>query len=349
MKKRGKKHSKVMLILIIISCIFIAVLLPSHKKGTESEKKRSGIFFESGKTIQSEHEQDAQKKESELVETETAVNSVYDSTLQALPEPTGNNGSVKIGNITINYNTGDAAVATGSAAGARVSSLLFNDGNELDIKGYIFAVEAFQEDKVLQTLDDAKACVGEYLPAGSGVSSEWETTKDFFCRKAVGYDAESQAAFYYISIVPKNSAMDRYMYSIILIKNNGTENIKKSSFRSITQPMKTYIPGSNFLCASYDTICNELDEVLLNKSATGDTMGGLSELRLASEQWYYDVFGVDDIDSYNALSDEEKSERYWKYKDPVGYSQAKRIENSLAPDAETPVEKEELMITESYE
>ena len=129
----------------------------------------------------------------------------------------------------------------------------------------------------------------------------------------------------------------------------GYENdlIKESSYDSMMDAMYGHIPDSSLLDLTYDEACTELEEVLYNQSGAGEKLGmnGVDELRDANMQWYHDVYGVDSMEEYEAMSEEEKKERYWKYKDPVGYAQMHEeeiaAEKAAQGSSEGPEDREE--------
>lgn len=258
--------------------------------------------------------------------TEQAIETVseelpknYDSTMQFdMPDPDDEGyGEQQIGNLVIHYLKKDATAGRGEAAGAEVDAVSFHDGNVNDMRGYIFAVEALDTNTEVNTFDDAKNCVGEYVPDGSGISTKWEETGNFFVRKALGYDNSAQASFLYHTIVPKYGKYDCNIYSIVYVMDE-KRVIKKTSYQSIADSVSEYVPDSSFLAETYDEICDELEDVLQNKSATGDSMGGVNELREAADTYYEDVYGVSK-EEYEKLSEEEQMDLYWRYMDPIGY------------------------------
>lgn len=226
-------------------------------------------------------------------------------------------GEQQIGNLVIRYLKKDATAGRGEAAGAEVDAVSFHDGNVNDMRGYIFAVEALDTNTEVSTFDDAQNCVGEYVPDGSGISTKWEETGNFFVQKALGYDNSAKASFLYHTIVPKYGKYDGNIYSIVYVMDE-KRVIKKTSYQSIADSVSEYIPDSSFLAETYDEICDELEDVLQNKSATGDSMGGVNELREAADAYYEDVYGVSK-EEYEKLSEEEQMDLYWRYMDPIGY------------------------------
>ena len=153
----------------------------------------------------------------DMAETEQTTETVseelpknYDSTMRfdrSDPDDEGY-GEQQIGNLVIRYLKKDATAGRGEAAGAEVDAVSFHDGNVNDMRGYIFAVEALDTNTEVNTFDDAKNCVGEYVPDGSGISTKWEETGNFFVRKALGYDNSAKASFLYHTIVPKYGKYD---------------------------------------------------------------------------------------------------------------------------------------------
>ena len=269
-----------------------------------------------------------------------------DVSLEFHEEGSSSISETQIGSVTVKFHTDDAMVGEGTVLGEQMDSILFHDGIEEDMKGYMFATKVDYDGGTIDSIEAAQSSVSEYIPAGSGITSNWEETEEYFIRKATGYDNEADGAFIFYTVIPKSDRSDPFFYSIVAV---GYENdlIKESSYDSMMDAMYGHIPDSSLLDLTYDEACTELEEALYNQSGAGEKLGmnGVDELRDANMQWYHDVYGVDSMEEYEAMSEEEKKERYWKYKDPVGYAQMHEeeiaAEKAAQGSSEGPEDREE--------
>ena len=269
-----------------------------------------------------------------------------DVSLEFREEDFSSISETQIGSVTVKFHTDDAMVGEGTVLGEQMDSILFHDGIEEDMKGYMFATKVDYDGGTIDSIEAAQSAVSEYIPAGSGITSNWEETEEYFIRKATGYDNEADGAFIFYTVIPKSDRSDPFFYSIVAV---GYENdlIKESSYDSMMDAMYGHIPDSSLLDLTYDEACTELEEALYNQSGAGEKLGmnGVDELREANMQWYHDVYGVDSMEEYEAMSEEEKKERYWKYKDPVGYAQMHEeeiaAEKAAQGSSEGPEDREE--------
>lgn len=269
-----------------------------------------------------------------------------DVSLEFHEEGSSSISETQIGSVTVKFHTDDAMVGEGTVLGEQMDSILFHDGIEEDMKGYMFATKVDYDGGTIDSIEAAQSAVSEYIPAGSGITSNWEETEEYFIRKATGYDNEADGAFIFYTVIPKSDRSDPFFYSIVAV---GYENdlIKESSYDSMMDAMYGHIPDSSLLDLTYDEACMELEEALYNQSGAGEKLGmnGVDELRDANMQWYHDVYGVDSMEEYEAMSEEEKKERYWKYKDPVGYAQMHEeeiaAEKAAQGSSEGPEDREE--------
>ena len=336
MRKKIKKPVHVMIIAVIAICVFVPLISSILKgcggagtvaqEGTTSQSStqapsRPVSNYGEGNTDQSitKAEDDASAKSAEGTET---VESAENSGVSVGPFYSGNGtvGSTSIGNLTVVFRSEDAKYGIGEVNGKQMDSIIFHDGVEDDMKGYMFAFQVDREANI-DTVEEAQDSVSEYIPGGSGISYEWEETEDSFVRKVSGYDNEAEGAFIFYTVVPKYADWDRNLYSIIV---TGYENdlIKESSYNSMMDAVFGYLPDSSLLSMAYKDAAVELKQILKNKSATGDSLGGLQELGDSHTKWIQDVYGVKNEEELEVLSEEEKADLLWKYKDPVGYKQA---------------------------
>lgn len=337
-KKRIEKPVKTVLIILLIICIVVPLISglisslgrnngqdgePSQTQEEEQKTPGEGTTDGDADTAQSGSQNSGNQDNSGRTETENSEDEVvfgFDTEVTATQT-----SSIQIGNITVKYLTENATAGEGSVNQETMNSILFHDGTEGDLKGYMFAVSVDMGGVTVDTVEEAQDSVGEYIPAGSGIAYAWEETENAFVRKTEGYDNEAEGAYLFYTIVPKDGTWDNNLYSIVVTAYEG-DNIKESSYNSMLHPLQDYIPDSALLSLSYEDACAELEDVLKNKTATGSSMGGLDELREAHSQWLYDVYGVESEKELDALSEEEKADRLWRYRDPVGYLQAHDID-----------------------
>lgn len=337
-KKKIEKPVKTVLIILLIICIVVPLISSlisnfirnsnqggelSQTQEEEQETPGEGTTDGDTDTAQGGSQSSGNQDNSGSTETETSEEEMvfgFDTESTAIQT-----GSIQIGNITVEYLTEDATAGEGSINQETMNSILFHDGTEGDLKGYMFAVSVDMSGVTIDTVEEAQDSVGEYIPDGSGIAYAWEETGNAFIRKTEGYDNAAEGAYLFYTIVPKDGTWDDNLYSIVVTAYEG-DNIKKSSYESMLQPVQDYIPDSALLSLGYEDACAELEEVLKNKTATGTSMGGLDELQEAHSQWLYDVYGVESEEELDALSEEEKADRLWRYRDPVGYLQAHDID-----------------------
>lgn len=352
--EKKKSYLVISIIIVVLTCVIVSLVSFNvrKRKGTlknESfEEMHTSIAAKLVTEDNTEIYIDPEKNSNGTVASEP---SVYDSNMYFENDNREEYGKKKVGSIIIDFNTDDAVTGNGNAAGTPVDAVSFHDGNADNLKGYIFAVKAVIDKGHIETIEEARDCVGEYIPAGSGITFDWEETENFFIRRAIGYDNESNAAFLFHTIVPKGGNVDSYLYSAVYILDEDGP-VKESSYNSMSLPLSDYIPDSSFLKESYEDVCGELTHVLNNRTLFGQELDGMKELRSASSQWYMDVYGVENEEEYNRLSEDEKADLYWRYKDPVGYSQVKEKEGVI-PRKENDTEtmqietlQEEIIMTE---
>lgn len=329
-----KRYLLISITVLILICIIISLFTVMKQK--ESQKKNSDEVTASTEPSLTTEDRTGTFNEPDKIPSasedraSTDEPSIYDSNMYFENEAKAGYGKKKVGSIIIEFKTDDAVSGNGNAAGTSVDAVSFHDGNSDNLKGYIFAVKAMMNQESIESVEEAKDCVSEYIPAGSGITSDWEETDSFFIRRATGYDNESDAAFLYYTIVPKNQYVDTCIYSAVyILDENGP--VKESSYNSMSIPLSDYIPDSSFLIESYEDVYDELNLILNNWTSSEQELDGMRELRSASEQWYMDVYGVENEEEYNQLSEDEKADLYWRYKDPVGYSQVKEKEGGVPP------------------
>ena len=329
MKNRKVNRPIIFTIICIIAIIAAVSVIQFFSPGRNGKSSAAEDIGKSEESTQSEpREANPDEEGTSGAQPETGSSSADSAkvsadenvSLEFHEEDSSSFSETQIGIVTVRFRTDDALIGEGTVLGEHMDSILFHDGIEDDMKGYMFATKVDYNGGTVDTLEAAQASVGEYIPAGSGISSNWEQTELYFIRKAVGYDNEADGSFIFYTIVPKSDKSDPYLYSIVAVGYEG-DLIKESSYNSMMDAMKGQIMDSELLNLTYDDACTELKEALYNQSGEKLGMNGVDELRDANMQWYHDVYGVDSMEEYEAMSEEEKKERYWKYKDPIGYAQ----------------------------
>ena len=85
-------------------------------------------------------------------------------------------GSTSIGNLTVVFRSEDAKYGIGEVNGKQMDSIIFHDGVEDDMKGYMFAFQVDREASI-DTVEEAQDSVSEYIPGGSGISMSGKKQK----------------------------------------------------------------------------------------------------------------------------------------------------------------------------
>ena len=345
-KKKLKKPVTTVVIIVVLICILVPVvsgLIPNKNSGNTQTGSTEPSTEAEAEGTQSPAQQSSGSSAGQENGAETAKSSsrkLPDVSMTFSAEDTSYMADIQIGKVTVHFRSEDAEAGIGTVGNQKMTSILFHDGIQDDLKGYMFAFNADRDDVTIDTVEEAQDSVGEYIPGGSGIAYAWEETEDAFVRRTAGYDSEAEGAYLFFTIVPKTADWDPYFYSIVITAYEG-DAIKESSYRSMMDAVSEYIPDSVLLSLSYEEACSQLDQILTDKTATGERMGGLDELESAHEQWLYDVYGVHSEEELNAMSEEEKADKIWKYKDPVGYRQAHggeaedTLQTEQAEDAET--------------
>ena len=100
-----------------------------------------------------------------------------DVSLEFHEEGSSSISETQIGSVTVKFHTDDAMVGEGTVLGEQMDSILFHDGIEEDMKGYMFATKVDYDGGTIDSIEAAQSAVSEYIPAGSGITSNWEETE----------------------------------------------------------------------------------------------------------------------------------------------------------------------------
>ena len=244
-----------------------------------------------------------------------------------------NTGSKKIGLLTITYDPEMAQSGTGSVGDCIFNLLSFHNGTQTQVYGIICAYKWYGTDKP-SSIDEAKACVNEYIAANTGITSEWEECKQYIVRKISAYDMKEHQAILYYTLIPKNTTTDNNAYIISYVtsgENTIGDAIYESSFDCIYEPVKNLVPDSTFLAQDYETTWSELQYTFFYQHAKGaEGYGGLDALREANNAWYMKVYGyaVDGSTGIPEVTEEEAIEKYEEYIDPTGTAQGEAKKES---------------------
>lgn len=227
-----------------------------------------------------------------------------------------------VGNLSISFNSDYAMSASLTVSGLKMDAVLYNDGNEDDLKGVIGNVPLFAGITAPSTIEQCQEILEEYIPDGTGQTAEWEESDNYFIRKFSGYDTADSCGVICYTIVPKKNK-DSNVYVAVLAASKADTTItpiSEESFHSMIDPIAEMVPESTLVNTDYASSMEELKDVTYYETATGESFGGLYELREAARDWNETVYGTDDP---STLTEEERKEKYWKYSDPEGYREAK--------------------------
>lgn len=238
---------------------------------------------------------------------------------------------VNIGNLRVSYNSGYATSASLTVSGLTMNAVLYNDGNEDDLKGVIGNIPIFAGITAPNTTEQCQTILEEYIPDGAGRTAEWEESGNYFVRKFSGYDSDDSCGVICYTIMPKvNGESNVYTVVLAASKADGVITpLSEDSFHSMIDPVAEIVPESTLVNTDYESTVKELKDIAYYETANGETIGGLYKLREAARSWNETVFGTDDP---STLTEEERAEKYWQYSDPEGYNEAKYYEAKREKD-----------------
>jgi len=343
--KDSKKKITIFIIVIALLLMIVHFVLPKSKK-TEQELEQPVMTEESTQTQTGKSDDSgAQFPEEELEEevTPTGPNGETQADINAMLLELGKQGSafefhennpdvttetVDIGQMQVTYRADDARYGSGNVFGRSLSGIWYNDGDENNTSGFVFAMNAFGSDQVRpESMDDAKYLISEYIPDGTGVISEWEENENYYVRKVTGYDDSMDGAYISYTIVPKGTDSNIYTATYTVRGDDYTPvSIKESSYNSMMEPMLQMVPDSEMLTTTYDEEMSRLTYVNYYETASDrGGMGGIREIKEAQNEYYLTTYGVALDGSterkFSDLTEEEKKDARWKAEDPVGYAQ----------------------------
>ena len=231
----------------------------------------------------------------------------------------------KIGNLSVSFNSNYAASASLTVSGLTMDAVLYNDGNDEDLKGVIGNIPLFAGITAPSSTEQCQTILEEYIPDGTGRTTEWEECGDYFIRKFSGYDTNDSCGVICYTIMPKKNS-DSNMYVAVLAASKADPTItplSEESFNSMIDPIAEIVPDSTLVNTDYESTVQELKDIAYYETANGESFGGLYELRKAARSWNEAVYGTDDP---STLTEEEQKEKYWEYNDPEGYNEVKYYE-----------------------
>lgn len=234
--------------------------------------------------------------------------------------------SSSIGRLNIGFHSDYAYGASLSVSGLTMDAVLYHDGDDNDLKGLIGNVPLFKNVSAPNTEAQCKKILEEYIPDGTGRTSDWEETDGFFVRKISGYDVNDSCGVVYYTVIPKEQG-DSNLYAAVLTASKADGEItpiSKESFHSMIDPLSQLVPNSKLINTDYESSISELEDIAYYETAKADeTFSGLYQLRKAARNWTETVYGTDDP---STLTEEERKDKYWQYLDPEGYREAKYYE-----------------------
>lgn len=236
----------------------------------------------------------------------------------------------KIGNFTIKFNADNAISGSLTLDDYTADVVLYNDGNEDDLKSVIAAIPAFKNAETPSTIETCQDILGEYIPDGTGTTAEWEETTYYYIRKVSGYDTDDKCAVICYALVPKNKSDDN-VYFIVLTASKADDVItplSEESYNSMLDPVKDFVTDSTLLPESYDAAKKELKDLAYYETSNGEAMGGLYQLRKWAKEYEESVYG----ENADELTEDEKKELFWKHIDQEGYEETQAKENEVVEE-----------------
>lgn len=298
----------------------------SSTKTTEIEDTSSQHGSSSGSNTNGDNSGSAEEASSDVVDTAGMTTKERNKAAALLASDIyldSKQGSqhTNIGKIRVEYNSDYATGASLKVDGITMDAVLYNDGNQDDLKGVIGNIPLFVGIKKPDTTDQCKAILDEYIPDGTGRTAEWEEIDGFFIRKFSGYDTDDSCGVICYTVIPKTNS-DTNLYVIVLTASKADTTItplSEDSFHSMVDPVAALVPNSKLLITDYETAAKELKDIAYYETSNGESIGGLYELKQAARSWSEKVYGTDDP---NTLTEEERKNKYWQYVDPEGYKEA---------------------------
>lgn len=381
MKLNGKKIIGLVIITIVLAFSLIAVIdrvIEYHKNSspadsavTVSTEETISLTTESKETdigsnedttegdtensIESDDERIAKALEEKGISQEDWDAYIYAKSFSYSDEDVTVQANTKKGTQTLKFGLYDVTFDDSFAKNisfivdrTTIEAIVYNDGNDDDVKGYFIGYPIMDLDNGRpETIDDAKRAVGELIAAGSGIKAEWEETDGYFVRKCTGYSSNDKAGVIYYTIIPKR-VDDNYLYQIILTASKSGDKITFISEKSFDSAMKSIAEGlsdSELFETDYDKTVEELDEVTYYETATFEGTSSLTDLMKAHRQYLLDVYGTTDVDS---LTEEEQAELFWKYMDEEGYEEEQEHQKEVKAAEEKAKKIEEEMAQGIY-
>lgn len=259
-----------------------------------------------------------------------AANSTFDDNIEkdiSIADDVGEQQK-KIGNYYVDYNGSYATSGMILLDTYRINMIIYNDGSEDDVKGYVLAYPLMENMEKPTTVEQCQSILSELIPAGTGFSAVWEETDQFFIRMLSGYSADESASVISYIFVPKRIE-EGNVYQVILTASKSGSTItpiSEESFNSAVNMIADAVSDSKIFTTDYESVKESLVDVAYYETSTSDSVGGLTELAKAHRNYLETVYGTTDLDS---LTEEEIDEAYWKYMDPRGYAEYQYYENGI--------------------
>lgn len=234
----------------------------------------------------------------------------------------------KIGNYYVNY---DGAYATSGSIfvnDIKVNMIIYNDGDENDIKGYVIAYPILSGVEKPTTIDQCKAILSELIPSGNGYEAFWEETDNFFIRLVSGYSQNDSAAVMVYTFVPKRTEEANIYQLVVSASKSGTTitPISEQSFDSIANTLAEAASDSEIFTTDYDEVKESLVDIAYYETSSSENLGDMQGLAASHRNYLMKVYGTTDLDSLTA---DEIDELYWKFSDPQGYAEYQYYENGI--------------------
>lgn len=312
-----KKH-----IIISVTILAIAFLVYACAAKTAKDRADSQESATAETTDTSSTEDNASTEEDEdLLISEDAVADI------SVSDDTGSQEK-KIGGYYVTYDGSYATSGTIMIDDLKINMIIYNDGNEDDVKGYFIAYPVMENVEKPTTIEQAQYILSEYIPAGTGYMSTWEETANFFIRMLSGYSTDDSAGIIQYTLVPKRTEEGNIYQVTLSASKSGTTitPISEKSFKSAMGALSEAASDSKIFTMDYDDVKESLVDIAYYETSTSDSAGDLASLKKAHRNYLEKVYGTYDLDS---LTEEEIDEAYWKFSDPRGYAEYQYYENGI--------------------
>ena len=277
---------------------------------------------------------------------------------------------MSVGNMEIYYVDADVKM-TGDTVGDIFAGGLFYMENSIDrTKGLL----AFTADQTLTwdlaSVEEADAFLRSVQDDTDFLTSEWEECGNYFVKKSILYtyneppvnadpafvtEGYKEAAIQ-INAVPKSSSTEPVIYTAMISVTGNTEEEsyapKKTTFTSITEAMRSILPGCSLIPDDYVKTLSELRYVYYYGTTETDP-SKLDPEKVRRNQWVIDTFGASMDGStercFASLTDNEVKEYLLWVNDPKAYeANAREMKSSSGqiPDDIAQIQAKNLIETQ---